>query len=254
MFTKKRMKKEIVKAEQLSKTYTDGIVNPVIKKINLSINDGEFCSIMGNSGSGKSTLLYLLSGLDSISSGKIWINDIPLHDRKEKDLAIVRRKQIGFVFQENNMVNNLTVRENVLVAGYLTLGDRKYIRQYAEYLLEELGIIDISDRYPAKLSGGERQRAAIVRALINKPKVLFADEPTGSLNSESAEKVLDCFSALHKNGQTIIMVTHDPKSAQRADRVLFLKDGEICFERSKETLQVKNDYNELYIWLKEIGW
>jgi putative ABC transport system ATP-binding protein len=245
-----------IRTQQLEKKYKLGTFgNSIIKNVNISISSGEFPVIMGNSGSGKSTLLYLLSGLDTPSSGEIWIDNKPVHQLLQKDLALMRRETIGFVFQDNNLIPNLSILENILVAGYLVAGNRKSIIHRAKDLLEELGILSLADRYPSQVSGGELQRAAIARAMINKPTVLLADEPTGSLNSEAAEKVLDCFTALNKNGQTIIMVTHDLKSACIGNRILFLKDGSIAGDHS--FLVEKNNQeaeDELYGWLKRMGW
>ena len=156
------MTKQCILTEQLAKSYDSNINNnAVIKNVNISINSGEFAVIMGNSGSGKSTLLYLLSGLDALTSGKIWIDNIPIHQRSQKDLAIMRRKMIGFVFQDNNLIPNLTLRENILVAGYLVQIDRKKVTKQADLLMEELGILSVARRYPSQVSGGELQRAAI---------------------------------------------------------------------------------------------
>jgi putative ABC transport system ATP-binding protein len=252
----KTMSNSCIKTEQLIKNYdSGGLNNAIIKNVNISIASGEFSVIMGNSGSGKSTLLYLLSGLDEPSSGKIWINDIPVHKRSQKDLAIMRRKMIGFVFQDNNLVPNLSILENVLVAGYLIQSDRKLVSQQAKRLMEELDILSLANRYPSQVSGGELQRSAIARAMINNPLILLADEPTGNLNSEAAEKVLECFSALNRKGQTIVMVTHDLKSASRGSRVLFLKDGIIPIGNSYYI--DKNNpstEDELFTWLKQMGW
>ena len=245
-----------IKTEQLVKAYDSDTNNhAIIKNVNISIGVGEFTVIMGNSGSGKSTLLYLLSGLDAPSSGKIWINDIPLHKRSQKELAVLRRKMVGFVFQDNNLIPNLSIRENILVAGYLIQGERKLIGQYADHLMEELGILSLAKRYPSQVSGGELQRAAIARAMINNPMILLADEPTGNLNSEASEKVLECFSTLNSKGQTIIMVTHDLKSACRGSRVLFLKDGTIPVDHF---YYIDKNHpgteDALFNWLKQMGW
>jgi len=245
-----------IRTEQLVKTYNGGASNSsIIKNVNISICAGEYSVIMGNSGSGKSTLLYLLSGLDEPSSGKIWINDIPIHKRSQKDLAVMRRKMIGFVFQDNNLIPNLSIRENILVAGYLIQGDRKLVGQHADQLMEELGILSLAKRYPSQVSGGELQRAAIARAMINNPVILLADEPTGNLNSEASEKVLNCLSALNQKGQTIVMVTHDLKSACRASRILFLKDGTIP---NDHFYYINKSHpgteHALFTWLKQMGW
>jgi putative ABC transport system ATP-binding protein len=256
LYKLKTMNNFCIKTEQLVKNYDPGVLdNAIIKNVNISVASGEFSVIMGNSGSGKSTLLYLLSGLDEPNSGKIWINDIPLHQRSQKDLAIIRRKMIGFVFQDNNLVPNLNILENILVAGYLIQGDRKLVNQQANHLMKELGILPLANRYPSQVSGGELQRAAIARAMINNPLILLADEPTGNLNSEASEKVLECISALNRKGQTIVMVTHDLKSACRGSRVLFLKDGAIPVDHSY-CIDKKNPGTEdgLFNWLKQMGW
>lgn len=245
-----------IRTEQLIKRYNSGdFYNPIINDLNISISAGDFTVIMGNSGSGKSTLLYLLSGLDAPSSGKIWINNIPLHGRSQKDLAVMRRKMIGFVFQDNNLVPNLTIRENILVAGYLVKGNRKQVNQHADSLMDELGILPFANRYPSQVSGGELQRAAIARAMINDPMILLADEPTGNLNSKAAEKVLECFSNLNRAGQTIVMVTHDLKSACRGNHVLFIKDGTIPVDHSYHIDKDHPEFEDgLLTWLKQMGW
>jgi len=245
-----------IKTEELVKSYDPANPgNAVIKNINISIRPGDFTVIMGNSGAGKSTLLYLLSGLDNLSSGKVWIDNMPVHGRSEKELAIMRRRMMGFVFQDHNLVPNLTVRENILVAGYLINNSRKQVVEHADHLMEELDIIPLAKRYPSQVSGGERQRAAIARAMINHPLILLADEPTGNLNSESSEKVMECFSKYNGKGQTIVMVTHNLKSACRGSRVLFLKDGSIADNHYYDIN--KNDEgteDNLFTWLKEMGW
>ncbi|MEP7109254.1 MAG: ABC transporter ATP-binding protein [Ferruginibacter sp.] len=245
-----------IKTEQLVKKYNHGVFdNAVINNVNISIRTGDFSVIMGNSGSGKSTLLYLLSGLDTPGSGKIWINNIPLHGRSQKDLALMRRKMIGFVFQDNNLVPNLTILENILVAGYLVKGDRKLINKRAFSLMEELGILSLASRHPSQVSGGELQRAAIARAMINNPLILLADEPTGNLNGEASEKVLECFSALNRNGQTIVMVTHDLKAACTGNRIIFLKDGTIPLDHSYNIdKHLPGAEDALFTWLKQMGW
>jgi putative ABC transport system ATP-binding protein len=250
------MSNSCIKTEHLAKTYDSGALDSsIIKNVNISIGVGEFIVIMGNSGSGKSTLLYLLSGLDAPSSGKIWINDIPLHKRSQKELALLRRKMVGFVFQDNNLIPNLSIRENILVAGYLIQGERKGIGQYADHLMEELGILSLSKRYPSQVSGGELQRAAIARAMINNPMILLADEPTGNLNSDASEKVLECFSRLNNKGQTIILVTHDLKSACRGSRILFLKDGTIPVDHFYHVdKNHPGTEDKLFTWLKQMGW
>ena len=246
----------VIKTESLSKEFgTNGVPIQIINKLDLEINRGEFTVIMGNSGSGKSTLLFLLAGLDKISSGMIWIDGEPVHNRTEKDLALLRRSHVGFVFQDSNLVPNLSIKENILVAGYLSNTDRNLINARAEALMSELEVSDLASRLPSQVSGGQLQRASIARALINQPVILMADEPTGNLNSESSEKVLDCFDKLAQNGQTIIMVTHDIKSACRGNRVIFLKDGKAVdsYSINQQLSQVENE-GLLFQWLKQRSW
>ncbi|MFN8258534.1 MAG: ABC transporter ATP-binding protein [Bacteroidales bacterium] len=250
------MKKTIIKTADLRKNYTTGDSDvQVIKNLNVEFYQGEFSVIMGNSGSGKSTLLYLLSGLDNISAGKIWLNDESIHEKSEKWLALLRRKKIGFVFQDHNLIPNLSLIENILLAGYLLEENRKIIYNRALKIMEDLEIESLANRLPAQVSGGERQRCAIARALINKPLVLLADEPTGSLNSAASVKALDCLKKLHAAGQTIIMVTHDLKTACYGDRISFFRDGQIVddlyFDNEKQTGARES---LLFNWLKEKGW
>ena len=250
------MKPQIIKGQKLSKSFkNNGKDTNVINQLDISVYKGEFTVIMGNSGSGKSTLLYLLCGLDKATSGSIWIDDIAVHERSEKDLALLRRNKVGFIFQDNNLVPNLTIIENILVAGYLVNKDTRLLKQRAERLLKDLDILPLADRMPSQVSGGELQRCAIARALINNPLVLFADEPTGSLNSEASEKVLDCLDRLHREGQSIIMVTHNIKSAVKGERILFFRDGTVIDELlfnsdSKSSIREET----LFHWLKEHSW
>ena len=248
--------KDFIRAEQLTRNYhTTGKDSCGITDINLTISKGEFTVIMGTSGSGKSTLLYLLSGLDKPQAGKIWVNQVPLHGRKEKDLSLLRRRTIGFVYQDNNLVSHLNLLDNMLIAGYLVAGNRREIKNRALDLLQILGIGHLSHRFPTQVSGGELQRAAIARAMINQPMVLMADEPTGNLNSHAAQNVLDCFSTLHANGQTILMVTHDLKSACRGQRIIFLKDGRLSDSDDNTFLENSLDREtRLFNWLKQRGW
>jgi len=250
------MKPQIIKGQKLSKSFkNNGKDTNVINQLDISVYKGEFTVIMGNSGSGKSTLLYLLCGLDKATSGSIWIDDIAVHERSEKDLALLRRNKVGFIFQDNNLVPNLTIIENILVAGYLVNKDTRLLKQRAERLLKDLDILPLADRMPSQVSGGELQRCAIARALINNPLVLFADEPTGSLNSEASEKVLDCLDRLHREGQSIIMVTHNIKSAVKGERILFFRDGTVIDEllfNSDSKSSVREE--TLFHWLKEHSW
>jgi len=246
----------IIRTENLQKNYKTGqSIAGIINNLHCCIYKSEFTVIMGSSGSGKSTLLYLLSGLENPTDGKIWFDTIPLHGRIEKKLALLRRNHIGFLFQDYNLVPSLTLTENILVSGYLIKKSRTQVRQRAKELMETLGIISLGDRLPSQVSGGEQQRCAIARAMINDPHVLMADEPTGNLNYAAAEKVLDCMVRLNKTGQSIIMVTHDMKSACRGDRVLFLRDGQLMDSIVFDETAVQEEREEiLFTWLKARQW
>lgn len=221
-------KREIIKTNLLCKSFiSDGEVNNVIKNMDLSIYDKDFTVVMGSSGSGKSTLLYILSGMLGATSGSVAVNGRDITSLKEKEVAEFRRDTIGFVFQGIHLVPDLNVYENTISPSYGTKYSKKEITERADTLLEKLGMKDHSKKYPNQLSGGMKQRIAICRAMINKPDVLFADEPTGALNSTQSQNVLDIFSELNKEGQSVVMVTHDLKAAVRGNRIIYIKDGRI---------------------------
>ena len=250
------MKEVVIEAKDLNKEYDTGQTTvPVINGINLSLHKGDFTVIMGSSGSGKSTLLYLLSGLEVPTSGEIWLEDKPVHTLDEKMMTLIRREYIGFVFQDFNLVPNLTFLENILIPAYLVKNDRKQLRSRAEQLMTKMDIIDLKDRLPSQVSGGQQQRCSMARAIINNPRVVMADEPTGNLNSSSSEAVLDILTDLNNQGQSIVMVTHEPKSASRADRIIFLRDGriedELSFEKSDS---VEDKEVQLLKWLAGKDW
>jgi putative ABC transport system ATP-binding protein len=219
----------LVKIADLKKVYQTGeLAFEALKGVSLEISAGEFVAIMGHSGSGKSTLLHLVGGLDRPTAGSVKVDGHVLSTMDETALAKFRRAHIGFVFQFFNLVDNLTVQANVeLPALLMNKKDRKTIRQRSDELLERLGIAVQTHKHPWELSGGEQQRVAIARALINKPTLLLADEPTGNLDSASGQGVLNILSECHQQGQTILMVSHDPLAAARAHDVLFLHDGRL---------------------------
>ena len=199
-----------------------------LNNIDLTIEQGEFVSVMGPSGSGKSTLLNILSGFDHPTSGAVVIDNANITDMKPDELACFRRAKIGYVFQEFNLLDSLTIRENIMLPMILDNGDVPAMQERAAHLLALLGISDISEKYPYNVSGGQQQRAAIGRALINDTALLFADEPTGNLDSKASRTVLDCFAGINqKKSMTILMVTHNPFAASFGDRVLFIQDGDI---------------------------
>lgn len=252
------MNQTLIKSELLCKSFiTDGEVNNVIKNMNLEIYKGDFTVIMGASGSGKSTLLYALSGMDEVTMGKVLLDGNDITKLKESKLTQLRKSEVGFVFQAINLIPNLTVYENILSPTYKTKASRKEIDETIDELLEKMSLSDQRKKFPNQMSGGQRQRVAICRALINKPKVLFADEPTGALNSSQGQDVLDIFSQINEEGQSIVMVTHDLKAAIRGNRIIYLKDGRIDGDLKLDQY-VKEEAKEreemVYRFLKEKGW
>lgn len=247
----------IMSTKDLSKSYANGgLQNHVLKNIDFTLREGEFCVVMGSSGSGKSTLLYCLSGMDRATSGEIIYNGKSYGKLNEDKLAVLRRKDFGFVFQQMHLVANLTVFENIAVPGYL-VSKPKVVHAKAEELMQQVGISELAKRLPSQVSGGEQQRAAVARALINAPKVLFADEPTGSLNSKSGLETLDLLSAFNHAGQTILMVTHDIKAAVRATRLVYIKDGKLGGEMDMGAYAEENAAAreaQIIAWLSSMGW
>ncbi|MCH7674560.1 ABC transporter ATP-binding protein [candidate division KSB1 bacterium] len=216
----------ILSVHDLSKTYKSGSKTlTVLKDISLEIEEGTSCAIVGPSGSGKTTLLGLCAGLDLPTTGSVVLNGVQLNDLNEDERAKVRNETIGFVFQNFQLISTLTAMENVMVP--LELRGENHVKTQAEDLLDQVGLGDRSKHYPVQLSGGEQQRVALARAFINRPKILFADEPTGNLDEKTGAEILDLIAKQHSNGLTIVMVTHDPAIAIRADRVVHLHDGRI---------------------------
>nr|WP_330407796.1 ABC transporter ATP-binding protein [Clostridioides difficile] len=198
----------------------------MLKEVSLQVMKGEFVSIMGQSGSGKSTLLYILGGLDTPTSGKVYMNGADISHFNDEKMSIIRRRNIGFVFQFYNLIPNLNVEENIMLPLLL---DGKNLKDYKNQLNEILDIVGLTDRRkhtPRELSGGQQQRVAIARALIGKPEILFADEPTGNLDSKTGIEIIDLLNKINRdNGQTIIMVTHSPEAAKSSSRTITVSDG-----------------------------
>lgn len=252
------MKNSIIKTQLLCKSFiTDGEINNIIKNMDLDIYEGDFTVIMGSSGSGKSTLLYSLSGMDQVTTGKVFFDNEDITRMKEKEITRLRKNKLGFIFQGINLIPNLNVYENIVSPTYKTKINRKVVEQRVENLMEKLELKEHKHKFPNQMSGGQRQRAAICRALINKPKVLFADEPTGSLNSSQGESVLDIFTKVHAEGQSVVMVTHDLKAALRGNRILYISDGRIDGDLSLteyKTDDLRQREDTLYTFLKSKGW
>ena len=226
------MKQELIRVEKLCRDFeTESGTQRILNEIDLSIYKGDFTVVMGASGSGKSTLLYALSGMDAVTEGSIYFNGQDITKLNSDKMALFRRDHCGFVFQQICLVNSMTVMNNVLAAGLLKKQNKKELLERAKALLKAVEVEEHTwNKYPSQISGGRAQRVGIVRALINDPDVLFADEPTGSLNSKAGQEVLDLLTDFNNKGQTIIMVTHDVRSALRADRVLYLRDGKLLDE------------------------
>lgn len=252
------MSKTMIVTNYLCKSYiTDGETNHVIKNLNLKIDEGDFTVIMGSSGSGKSTLLYCLSGMSEVTSGDVLIDDINICKQTEKDIAELRRKKIGFVFQSINLVEDLTVYENIISPTYKSGMSNQEISKRADTLMEQMELTEHQNKFPNQLSGGQKQRTAICRAIFNQPEVLFADEPTGSLNSSQGENVLDLFTDIHEKGQTVVMVTHDLKAALRGNRIIYIKDGRIDGDMKLDTFSKSHIMERekiVYDFLKKHGW
>ena len=249
---------EIIKTNKLSKTFSNGgNLLHVLKNIDLEIYKGDFTVIMGPSGAGKSTLLYALSGMDSPSLGNVYFDSLDITKLDQNKLAIFRRDNAGFVFQSVYLIDSMSVLDNVLCAGLLKSKDKKELIKEANELLNRVGINDdLKNKFPSQLSGGEAQRVGIARALINNPKVVFADEPTGALNSKTGIDVLNTLTSFNESGQSIVMVTHDINSALRGNRIIYIKDGEIFGELKLDKFS-NDDMNRkerVQAFLKEMGW
>ena len=251
------MRKALLTAKEIVKTYP-GAQEPVLNHINTEIYGGDFTVIMGPSGAGKSTLLYALSGMDTISSGQVLYKGEELGTLSEKKMAKLRAGEFGFVFQQTHLVSNLTLFENVAVAGFLEKGkSEQAVRNRVQELLKQMNVEKAKDRLPSEASGGEAQRAAIARAMINRPGLLFADEPTGALNRKNSEEVLDLLTSLNQEGQSILMVTHDVKAAIRGTRILYLEDGKLLDEMPLPSFDVKTAKEreeKLSAWLTALSW
>ncbi len=219
----------IVRTESLTKTYgADGQKTVALNAVNLTVEEGEFLAIMGPSGSGKSTLLYLVGGLDTPSSGKVWLRDADIFALNDDALSRLRRKSLGFVFQFFNLVPVLSAQENVAIPLILDGIPRAEAMKRANEALAKVGLSDRASHRPSELSGGQQQRTALARALVAKPAVVLADEPTGNLDSRSSDEVIQMLRhTVDEWNQTMILVTHDPRVAAYADRIVFLKDGKI---------------------------
>jgi len=242
------MSKMMLKAVNIKKNFDlDKTKLQILKGIDINIQVGEFVTIMGKSGSGKSTLLNILSTLDTPSEGEVYFEDVKIDNLSDDDSSKLRRESFGFVFQLPKMVKNLSILDNILLPSLQYKKDRKSAIEAATNLMQKIGIEGIANKKISQVSGGQLQRAGICRALINNPKILFADEPTGALDSGTTKDVLNLFSTFHKEGKTIVMVTHDINVAAASQRVLFMKDGLLIHDVS-----LGDDVNENLSKLKAV--
>ncbi len=253
------MKNVILSARNVCKSFSrGGADNQILRSVNAEIYGGDFTVIMGASGAGKSTLLYSLSGMDGITSGEVFFGGEKISSLSEKKQAKLRSEQFGFVFQQTHLVSNLTLFENVAVAGYVgrkrAVGE---VREKALDLLKQMNVDSAKDRLPSQVSGGEAQRAAIARAMINSPKIIFTDEPTGALNKSNSAEVMRLLSELNQNGQSILMVTHDVRAAVRGNRVLYMEDGKILDELNLPPYSDNSEREreqQVNEWLSALRW
>lgn len=221
-------------------------VTKAIDRVSFTVAQGEFVGVMGASGSGKTTLLNILSTIDRVTAGHIWYGDTDIAEMKENALAEFRKENLGFVFQDYNLLDTLTIEENIILAMTLHGRGKKEIRGKCEEMLSVLGIKDIRDKFPYQVSGGQKQRCACARALVNDPRLILADEPTGALDSRSAQTLLETFTDMNRRMRaTILMVTHDAFSASYSSRILFLKDGKIFHELIRGSKNRRDFLNEI---------
>lgn len=250
----------ILEAKGLSKAYMSGNVQQsVLKNINMHMEAGEFVSVMGPSGSGKSTLLYHISGMDQASAGSVMLDGEELSMLTEKELAALRLNKIGFVFQQMHLLKSLNIFDNIVLPAYSAKkSDRPQINKRALELMEMMGIAHLASHDITQASGGQLQRAAICRALINQPEIVFGDEPTGALNSKTAEEIMEILADMNRAGTTILVVTHDIKVAARTERVLYMLDGSLVGEKQlgkfdKEKHDARSREELLSRWLLNMG-
>ena len=250
--------KNIIETKKLCKTFSNGgIQQHVLKNIDLEIYEGDFTIIMGASGAGKSTLLYSLSGMDKPTLGTVTFDGTDITGMNTDELAIFRRSNCGFVFQQVYLVDSMSVLDNIMAAGLLVYKDKRVLAKKAGELLKAVNIDEtLWGKFPTQISGGEAQRVGIARALINKPELVFADEPTGALNSKTGKDVLDALTKFNREGQSIVMVTHDITSARRGNRILYVKDGEIAGELDLGAYVTgdKERHQKLRDFLGGMGW
>lgn len=252
----------VIEVKDLCKTYiTNKRQNNVLKNVSFSVEEGEMVAIMGPSGSGKSTLLYTVSGMDNATAGTILFNGRNIENMKQKELADVHLDEMGFIFQQMYMLKNLTILDNIVLPALQSKKNTKSKKEKTEYaktLMRKLGIIETANNDITEVSGGQLQRACICRSMVNSPKVIFADEPTGALNRTSSDEVMQELKQINDDGTTIMLVTHDSKVAAKCSRVLYIVDGNINGEYNLGKLtddsQLRSRERQINNWLMEMGW
>lgn len=238
----------ILEVNNLKKVYTTrlgGNQVEALKNLSFSVEEGEYVAIMGESGSGKTTLLNILAALDKPTGGQVILNGKNIVDIREKEISEFRRENLGFVFQDFNLLDNFSLKDNIVLPLVLSGVDYKEMERRITPIAAQLGILDILGKYPYEVSGGQKQRAAVARALIIKPELVLADEPTGALDSKATEDLLTLFNKINERGQTILMVTHSTKAASHARRVLFIKDGEVFHQIYRGNLTSEELYAKI---------
>lgn len=255
---------ESLTVSNLCKTYIiNKRQNNVLRNVNMEIQDGEMVAIMGPSGSGKTTLLYTVSGMDDATAGKVNFFGQEMGSLKPGEMSDLRLTKMGFVFQQMYMLKNLSIYDNIILPAYQspegkTKSGRQNINERARVLMQKLGISEVADNDVSEVSGGQLQRACICRSMINKPKIIFADEPTGALNKQNSTEVMEELNRIHAEGTSIMLVTHDMKVASRCERVLYIEDGDIRDEMELGRWQEESDLRarerKLNDWLIKLGW
>lgn len=238
----------LLEVKNVKKIYTTrfgGNQVEALRNVNFSVEPREYVAIMGESGSGKTTLLNILAALDKPTGGKVYLKGRDLSTVKEKEIAAFRRQNLGFVFQDFNLLDTFSLRDNIFLP--LVLSGRKHeeMERRLAPIAQRLGIADLLNKYPYEVSGGQKQRTAVARALITRPQLILADEPTGALDSKAADGLLNLFNAINQDGQTILMVTHSVKAASTAKRVLFIKDGEVFYQLYRGNLTNEQMYQKI---------
>lgn len=238
----------ILEVNNLKKVYTTrfgGNQVEALRNVNFSVEQGEYVAIMGESGSGKTTLLNILAALDKATSGEVLLKGSNLATIKDRNISAFRRDNLGFVFQDFNLLDTFSIRDNIFLPLVLAGKEYEEMERRLQPIAQKLGIAELLNKYPYEVSGGQKQRTAVARALINKPQLILADEPTGALDSRATKELLAMFDAINDDGQTILMVTHSTKAASHAKRVLFIKDGEIFHQIYRGTQTLEEQYQKI---------